>query len=57
MNNAYSEYPKISDLPIDEQKPFRCWLAGQTIPVSKDGESCYYPWDYERWKKGQPILD
>lgn len=52
-------YPKLSDLPIEEQARFRTWLSGQTLPYNtKDPEEFhYYPWDYERWKAGKPVID
>lgn len=37
----------ISDLPEDEQEPFRDWLMGQTVPESGG----YYEGDYMRWKQ------
>ena len=45
---------RISDLPIQEQAPFKQWLLieGQTQPLidkELDG-NCAYPWDYELWK-------
>jgi hypothetical protein len=51
------KYPKISDLPPEEQAAFRKWLTGQTVPVNEQGESCYYQHDYERWKAGKPVID
>ncbi|RNL51458.1 hypothetical protein [Pedobacter jejuensis] len=44
----------ISELPTDEQAPFKQWLhsEGQTQPLidkQLDG-NCAYPWDYELWK-------
>lgn len=46
------QFPVVDDLPAEEQKPFREWLFGQTVPVNKDGSIGYYQHDYERWKQG-----
>ena len=43
------EWPIIDDLPEEEQKPFREYLAGQTRPVNKDKTVGYYSVDYETW--------
>lgn len=56
------DYPRIRDLPKEEQEPFSDWLGGQTCPVGDTKTPMsewdwYYPWDYERWKKGLPIID
>lgn len=37
----------ISDLPEDEQEPFREWLMGQTVPEIGG----YNEGDYMRWKQ------
>ncbi len=37
----------ISDLPEDEQEPFREWLIGQTVPEIGG----YFEGDYMRWKQ------
>lgn len=46
-------YPRLRDLPEDEQKPFKRWLRGQTIPLEEgvpmEDQDFYYPWDYDRW--------
>lgn len=54
-------WPRIRDLPVDEQDPFIVFLDGQTRPMI-DGvpgteQDAYYPSDYERWKSGLPIID
>lgn len=45
-------YPRIRNLPTEEQGPFREWLMGQTQPGGAlDGENdFYYQHDYDRWK-------
>lgn len=47
------DYIVISDLPIDQQRPFENWLKGQSMPmIESEGESrykCAYKWDYDRW--------
>lgn len=43
-------WPRLRDLPENEQVPFRVWLEGQTQPGSSADEDLFYPWDYERWK-------
>ena len=56
-----SKWPRIRSLPEDEQKPFKQWLYGQTIPlmddVPMDEQDAYYPWDYDNWRAGLPVLD
>jgi hypothetical protein len=51
-----TDWPRIKDLPAEEQEPFREWLYGQTRPIIDGvtfGESDgYYEWDYQRWKAG-----
>ncbi len=56
------KFPLLSDLPEIERIPFEKWLAGQTCPFVEDKKTGelkfgYYPWDYERWKRGQPVID
>lgn len=50
----YNQWPKIKDLPKNEQEPFREYLRGQTCPhidgVPLDEQDVYYKHDYERWK-------
>jgi len=52
-------WPKIRYLPEPERKPFSEWLTGQTRPWIDEEkiQDGYYPWDYERWKAGKPIVD
>jgi len=60
-------YVVISELPIEQQEPFKKWLIWQTCPaVEGEGENkynCAYIWDYESWlkdwKNGKeaPIID
>lgn len=49
------DFPRIRDLPPEEQKPFRAFLCGQTIPwlsgVLREEQDGYYPWDYENFKR------
>ncbi len=49
----HETYPLISELPKEEQEPFREWLTGQTIPAA----GYYFAWDYETWKRGEEITD
>lgn len=56
-------YPRISDLPKEEQEPFAKFLEGQTCPYvdlfPEDMQDFYYKHDYERWKdslKGKPVV-
>jgi hypothetical protein len=56
------EYPRIRDLPEEEQEPFSNWMTGQTMPICdtslpQSEWDWYYPWDYETWKAGRPPLD
>jgi len=54
-------WPRIRDLPQEEQAGFRKWLYGQTVPIipaiPMEEQDGYYPWDYETWKNKQPITD
>ena len=51
-----NDWPRIKDLPIEEQEPFREWLQGQTCPVIEDvpfeESDGYYDHNYKRWKAG-----
>ncbi|MFC4210854.1 hypothetical protein ACFOWA_06665 [Pedobacter lithocola] len=54
-NNGSIVYICISELPLNEQEPFKNWLLkeGQTQPVIEEEPikfDCAYPWDYELWK-------
>jgi hypothetical protein len=58
-----THWPRIRELPKDEQKPFRQWLSGQTCPlmsgVPHEEQDAFYPWDYDRWRRhlnGERIL-
>lgn len=59
MNNY--EFPRIRDLPVSERQTFSTWLIGQTRPwiegVVEEEQDAYFPWDYDRWKEGKPIID
>ncbi len=55
--NKGREFPIIADLPEYEQKPFRDWLAYQTVPINKDKSIGYYQYDYDNWKSGGDIND
>jgi len=54
MSDNSENFPRLRDLPVDEQQPFGKWLFGQTCPVLEglpDSEQdAYYPDDYDRWK-------
>lgn len=51
------KWPRISDLHEDERVPFALWLCGQIVPWLEgepvESQDAFYPWDYERWKKGR----
>lgn len=53
--------PRIRDLPENERGPFSKWLNGQTVPrivgERMENQDGYYSRDYERWKRGLPIVD
>jgi hypothetical protein len=55
---AKNEWPRIRDLPVEEQELFRQWITGQTVPLLPDvpfaEQDGYFPWDYEQWKKEKP---
>lgn len=42
-------WPRIQDLPPEEQEPFSAWLAGQTVPIPGG----YFLLDYMRWKSSR----
>lgn len=57
-------WPRVRDLPEHERKPFVEWLTGQTRPLAKGWQKIpqsqwdwYFPWDYQKWKLGQPVTD
>lgn len=54
-------YPRLRDLPEAEREAFKKRLTGQTVPVvhgvPMDEQDFYYPWDYDRWKRGLPVID
>jgi hypothetical protein len=56
-----TQWPRIRDLPEPERNPFTKWLEGQTMPWIEgepvENQDAFYPWDYERWKAGKPIID
>ena len=48
-------WPRIRNLPAEDQEPFYKWLIGQTQPII-EGEpaaeqDAYYTGDYLRWKE------
>lgn len=56
------KYPRLRDLPEGERELYKSWLTGQTRPICNETEAesewdWYYPWDYERWKAGLPVID
>jgi hypothetical protein len=60
-NSTPINWPRVSNLPKEEQEPFSKWLRGQTRPYILDlpvsDQDGYYPWDYKRWKAKSPIID
>lgn len=55
-------WPRIRDLPPHEQAPFSLWLDGQTRPMPdhpgpEQEWDWYFPWDYDRWRRGAAIID
>lgn len=61
QDHQTTHLPRVRDLPKREQKAFRKALNGQTVPLINglpyDEQDAYYPWDYERWRKGLPVID
>lgn len=55
------DWPRIRNLPVDEQLPFWKWLHHQTRPLVEglphEEQDFYYPWDYDTWKAGEPNTD
>ncbi len=53
-------YPRIRNLPQEEQEPFRQWLMGQTRPgpsLPPEEYDFFYQSDYDRWKTGLTAAD
>jgi len=54
-------YPRLRDLPLDEQKPFFEWLYGQTCPwvggAAAEDQDFFYMTDYKQWKAGGESLE
>lgn len=55
------EWPRISDLPIEDRVPFENWLKvhGQTRPwidsLPSEAQDGYFHYDYQRWcRSGKP---
>lgn len=50
-----TRFPRIKDLPVEEQRPFLAWLQGQTCPYLKgvpyEEQDGYYIHDYEAWRQ------
>lgn len=54
------EYNDITFVCFDDCEPeFAPWLRGQTMPMIPElGVGMVaYDWDYERFKKGLPVID
>lgn len=49
-------WPRIRDLPVEEQAPFRLWLGCAKRPLFDDVADVdgYFPWDWEEWFYGSP---
>lgn len=47
-------WPRLRNLPPEEQKPFWEWMIGRTLPyvegVPREEQDFFYPWDYRDWK-------
>jgi hypothetical protein len=60
-NKKMMGWPRLRDIPDNERAPFDAWLDGQTRPlvnsVPDEDQDFYYPWDFDRWKAGLPIID
>lgn len=54
-------WPRIRDLPKEEQAPFKKWLEYQTVPEIQGAlaseQDAYYQHDYDQWKQGGAPLD
>lgn len=55
LDRKIKEFPRIRDLPKKEQKAFRKFLYGQTVPVVEgvpvEDQDFYYSWDYDNFKR------
>lgn len=49
-------WPRIRDLPLAEQEPFRNWLKGSSTPYlgPMEEQDGYWPHDYRHWKNSNP---
>jgi len=57
-----TDYIIISELPQEEQEPFKKWLIVHSVPDIKSGwigtaVSCVWVEDYESWKKEVQIIN
>lgn len=56
-------YPHIklseiqASLSPEEFARFTEWMHGQTMMLLEDGGSGIYPWDWDRYRSGRPIID
>lgn len=55
MTDKKFNWPRVRDLPPQEQQPFLDFLAHQTRPVlddvPMDEQDGFYQVDYDRWKQ------
>jgi len=55
MNNPPTKWPRVKDLPQEQQASFNQFLEGQTRPVIEgvpdEEQDGYYPWDYDNFKR------
>lgn len=55
------DYILISELPNEDQEPFRKWLFGKTRPIVEvegvNSMDCCYKLDYERWRAFHKIQE
>lgn len=59
LDNLLSDEDVLKALGGDEKRlaAFHRWMTGQTVALHPDGTVRYYPWDFERFVKGLPVID
>jgi hypothetical protein len=54
-------WPRMRDIPEADRQSFTACLEGKTRPLidgeSDENQDAFYQHDYERWKRGLPVVD
>jgi hypothetical protein len=58
VGHHVGSWPRVRDLPVEEQGPFSAWLGCAKRPrfddVADSEQDGYFPWDWEEWFFGSP---